>query len=151
MMEYNNKDARVYSRFRLYVPIIDFKNPQKRNNLKIIKIVCIITIAIVTSIFIINSINPIVDKLCINEAQNIATRISNEQSSYIMQNYNYNDLMTITRDNDNNISMIQANTNNINKIISDIPIKIIDEIKDNSNSNIYIYFGSLLGLKIFSR
>ena len=48
---------------------------------------------------IINSISPIIDKNCINMAKSIATKIANEQATVVMNNYKYEDLCTITKDN----------------------------------------------------
>lgn len=153
-MKYNNREAVIYSRpkvkFLVNNKIKENKNQPNSNNTKIRKVIAVIMIAAITATLIIKSINPIIDKLCINEAQNIATTIANRQATNIMQNYSYDDLITVVRDKDNNITMIQANTKTINGIISEIPIKILDDFKDNSNSNIYIYLGSLLGLKTFS-
>lgn len=152
-MKYNQRDAKLYSRARICLPKIKkFNIGSKSNkiNITFFKIITIIVISAITATFIVKSINPIVDKLCINEAQNIATKISNEQSTEVMKEYSYDDLVTVVRDSDNNISMIEANTKNINSIISEIPIKIVDELNNNSNSNISIYFGSILGIKVLS-
>ena len=154
-MKYNKRDVRVYSRGRLHIPLFsnreikkDDIDYEKKKNIR--KFIIIIVVAVFTATMIIKSINPIIDKLCINEAQNIATNISNEQATEIMSKYTYDDLITVVKDKDNNIIMIQANTNTINSIISEIPIKIVNQFKENSNSNIYIYLGSILGLKAFS-
>lgn len=151
-MEYNNKNAKIYSRRRFKIPLTN-KNKENKNTedkRKIKKIIIIIMIAVATATIIIKSIDPIVDKLCINEAQHIATNISNEEARNIMEKYNYNDLVTIVKDKDNNIAMIQANTTVINNIISEINVNILNNIKDNTNSNIHVYLGSILGLKMLS-
>ena len=67
-----------------------------------------------------------------------------------MDKYTYDDLITIIRDNDGNIKMLQTNTKNINQIMSDIPVNIIDRFSKEKNTDIYIYSGSILGIKLFS-
>ena len=91
-----------------------------------------------------------INDLCIDKAKNIATMISNEEATVIMDQYSYDDLITITRDKENNVKMLQTNTKNINKIISDIPVNIVSKFNEEQNSNISIYLGSITGLKIFS-
>jgi len=46
--------------------------------------------------------------------------------------------------------MLQTNTKNVNKIISDIPLNIINKFQEKNTSDIFIYLGSALGLKLFS-
>ena len=46
--------------------------------------------------------------------------------------------------------MLQTNTKNVNKIISDIPLNIINKFQEKKTSDIFIYLGSALGLKLFS-
>lgn len=152
------KNAKIYSRPRInFLDIITSSNKKKNNNNKnnkrtfyIQKIIFIALTAILTANLILRAVNPIIDRLCINAAKNIATRISNEEATYVMNMYQYDDLVTITKDNNNNIVMIQTKTSAINAIASDIPIKILKKFKENDNSNIYIYFGSILGLKTLS-
>lgn len=149
-MDLKEKYARIYSR-----PRINFDGKIKRSkgsneNNFVKKLICIFAIATVTATIIIKSINPIVDTLCIDEAKNIATRISNEEATEIMEKYKYEDFVNITKDSDNNVVMIQANVNAINGIISDIPVHILDKLKENENSNIRISMGSMLGIKLLS-
>ena len=62
----------------------------------------------------------------------------------------YDDLNTIERDSNGNVKMLQKNTKNVNKIISDIPLNIINKFQEKNTSDIFIYLGSALGLKLFS-
>ena len=67
-----------------------------------------------------------------------------------MKQYSYDDLITIVRDSNGNVKMLQTNTKNVNKIISDIPLNIINKFQEKNTSDIFIYLGSALGLKLFS-
>ena len=46
--------------------------------------------------------------------------------------------------------MLQTNIKSVNELTSDIPNNIVSAMKSEENSNISIYLGSILGLKIFS-
>ena len=83
-------------------------------------------IALATFYSITRAINPIINGLCIDKAKNIATQISNEEATKIMDKYTYDDLITIIRDSEGNIKMLQTNTKNINQLMSDIPVNIIN-------------------------
>lgn len=144
--------AKIYSRPRInigkYIVGENRNNNTKNKCLK--KTIIIMIIAAITAAFVINSINPIIDELCLDEAKNIGTKIANEQATIVMDEYQYEDFITIVKDEEQNVVMLQANVNTINSIASDIPLKIIEEFEKDSNSEINIYVGSILGLKIFS-
>ncbi len=153
-MKISKTSERIYSRPRF---IICASKENKTNNTKeryvknkFINIVAIFIIAMFTAIHIIKSLNPVINELCINEAKNIATKVANYEATKVMDKYNYEDFITITKDNNDNVIMLQANTNTINSIASDIPVRILDEFSKNDNTLISIRLGSALGLKIFS-
>lgn len=146
------KESKIYSRARFcsskecLVVNKEISNKDKT----LFSIISIILIAMITFYVVTKAINPIINELCINKAKNIATQISNEEATIIMDKYTYDDLITIIRDNNGNIKMLQTNTKNINQIMSDIPVNIVNRFENKDNANIYIYFGSTLGLRIFS-
>ena len=133
---------KIYSRKRIQVPHIRFNQfPRGKANIKkrkLYEMILIITIAIFAMVMIINAINPIIDKICIDESRNKATLISNKKATEVMENYTYEDLMTIHRDNENNVSMLEANIIVINSLTSDIAVKIQEEINRDSKSMVHI-------------
>lgn len=148
---------KIYSRRRLILPKCSIsifnKNINNKNNLqlvKFIKIVVIVAIAMVTANQIIRAIEPIMDKQCITIAKSIATKISNEQATVVMSNYKYGDLCNVSKDNNGNISMISANVITVNEIISDVAIKIQEELNKEENNSYNIRLGTLTGLKLLS-
>lgn len=157
-MYINEKHAKIYSRGRLQLfnekhnssNLINDKGKIHKKRNKLYYVIVVILIAIITVIAIINAINPIIDKLCFTEAENIATKISNEQATIVMKEYKYDDLIEVTKDSNDNVKMVQTNTANINKIISDIPLKIQQELKKSDNTNINFKLGSIFGLKSLS-
>ncbi|MBO5479330.1 MAG: sporulation protein YunB [Clostridia bacterium] len=143
----------IYRRKQIRLPKIMFQKfgkmePKKRK--KICKFFVIILIMFITFYSIFCSIGPILDALCKDKAKAVATIICNEESTKIISNYQYEDLITIHRDNDNNITMIQSNITPINYIISDVGEKIQKRIDETKSEKIHINLGSFTGSKILS-
>ncbi|MCI8362515.1 MAG: sporulation protein YunB [Clostridia bacterium] len=147
---------KIYSRRRLLIPKLNISIFNQNNNrdnktkLKILKITTIILIAAFTFMRSMEAIRPIMDKQCQNIAKSVATKISNEQATIVMSRYSYDDLCNVSKDANGNISMISANVITINEIISDVAIKIQEELNKKENSNFKIKLGSLTGTRILS-
>lgn len=147
---------KIYSRRRINFPKLevlfhDGKEPKnKKNKVKIVKITSIIGIAIMTASIMVKSISPILDKQCMNMAKSIATKVSNQQATVVMSKYKYEDLCTVTKDTSGNITMISANVNPVNEIISDVAIKIQEELNNTENSKFNIKIGSFTGSRLLS-
>ncbi len=143
----------IYSRKRLKLPKIILKKfnlKNNPNNKKIGKFIIIIAIAVVTFTVSINSITPIFETLCKDKAKSIATIICNEESTKVVQKYKYEDLVTIYKDKDENITMLKSNITPINLIISDVAEQIQKRINEVEQDEIGINLGSFTGSKIFS-
>ena len=95
-------------------------------------------------------IEPVIDMQCMNMAKSIATKVSNEQATVVMADYEYADLMNMTKDEQGNIKMISANVILVNKIISDIPILIQKELDKIENNKFYIRLGTFTGSKLLA-
>lgn len=158
-MKFDERKVNIYSRPRILFSNFNntshnqIKKANRKNHLKgiiLYKVMVVIFIATITAICIVNFINPIIDQISINEVQNKVIRITNNEAQKIMKDYQYDDLVTVVTDNDKNISMIQANTNNINTVASAISMNIVDSLKENTNSKIRIYLGSLFGMTLLS-
>ena len=129
----DNKEQKIFSRYTIKMPKI-YKLRQNKNVRKLIKIIAVLLIAIIVLKCAIDGIMPIIDEQCRNMAKSIATKISNEKATMVMANYKYEDFFEIVKDNENNIKMINANMITINKVISDIPVLIQEEIEKEENS-----------------
>ncbi len=139
-------DTKIYTRHRIRLP----KITDSKNKRKVLKILIILVIAIVVARAILLSVMPIIEERCKTTAKSVATKISNEQATIVMSNYTYDDLINIIKDENGNIKMIGTNIISVNEIISDIPIKIQEEIEKSENSNFNIKLGSFFGSKLFS-
>lgn len=143
---------KIYSRPRIKLPKIFFNNSKidKDKIRKIFTIIAILLIAFFVVKEVLDAVSPIFDTLCENKAKSIATVVTNEQTLKVMQNYSYDDLFTVEKDNDNKISLIKSNINNINKIVAQIALNVQKELDNKGREDISIALGSFTGLKLLS-
>jgi sporulation protein YunB len=126
------------------------QNKSDRKKQKKFIIFSIMTIAIITATTVLKAILPIFDTLCEDKAKSLATIISNEQATVVMREHSYEELFSIEKDNNGNIVMIKSNVSPINEIISDIAIKIQNEIDNQGRENVKIALGSFTGFKLLA-
>lgn len=146
-------DDKIYSRHSFRMPKILQKNfnPKKKANIEMtIKIFVVLIIAITFAHFSLKAIEPIMEENCRGMAKAIATKISNIKATEIMKKYEYSDILNITKDEQGNIKMVETNIFTVNKIISDIPVYIQEELDKSENNSFNIPLGSFLGSKMFS-
>lgn len=146
MKNKNQSVYKIYSRNRL--DIFKIKKNNKTHYFEMVFIIFIIVI--ITCVVIFKSIDPIFENICEDEARAIATKIINIQTSKEMQNYTYDDLFNIQRDENGNIQMINANIFVIDSITSNIANSIQNELEKTRVSNVKISLGSLSGIKILA-
>jgi len=126
---------KIYSRPRIRIPkvLINGEVLNNHKNKKIAKIIIILIIAFSTVKIVLDAVYPIFDTLCEAKAKSIATIVSNEQATNVMKEHSYDELFTLEKDNNNNITMVKSNVLAINEIISDVAVKrkilIIEEEK----------------------
>lgn len=140
-------DEKIFTRKRIKIPKIIIG---KKKVKKIIKIFIILTIAVLVAKSMLKAVEPIIEERCKSLANTIATKICNEQATRVMADYEYDDFCKIIKDEDNNIKMISVNMITINKIISDIPVYILEELNKEENNTFEIRLGSFTGSKILS-
>ena len=107
-------------------------------------------IAFSTVKIVLDAISPIFNALCEDKAKSIATIISNNEATNVMKDHTYDELFTIEKDNDGNITMIKSNVIQMNEIISDVAVKIQNSINERGKENIKITIGSFTGSKLLS-
>ena len=146
-------NSKIYSRPRIRFPKIFFSSGGDKNlkrKQKIVKIFIIMVIAFSTVKIVLYAISPIFESLCEDKAKSIATIISNNEATNVMKDHTYDELFTIEKDNDGNITMIKSNVIQINEIISDVAVKIQNSINERGKENIKITIGSFTGSKLLS-
>mgnify|MGYP004520652505 FL=1 len=146
-------NSKIYSRPRIKFPKIFFANggdKSLKRKQKITKIFIIMVIAFSTVKIVLDAISPIFNALCEDKAKSIATIISNNEATNVMKDHTYDELFTVEKDNDGNITMIKSNVIPINEIISDVAVKIQNSINERGKENIKIAIGSFTGSKLLS-
>lgn len=143
---------KIYSRKRLIIPKIKKINPNTndKHTKKAVDFSLVMIIALCVLFFLTKAINPIFETLCKDEAKGLATKITNEEATNVMREYSYQDLFTIEKDSNDNISMIKSNVFPINEIISDIALKIQKGIDNEGKESIKIPLGSFSGIKLLA-
>ena len=133
---------KIYSRKRIKIPNVNKlfnKNTKKQIYLrKTSKIFLVLIIAFSVVDFIFKAVNPIFETLCEDEAESIATLITNEQATVVMKEHEYGELFTVEKDNNGNITMIRSNIFPINEITSNIAVNIQQEINKRGDDDIEI-------------
>lgn len=117
---------------------------------KIIKI-CILTVVIMLTIETsLNHIDPIFEGICEAKLKSVATIITNQESTKIMNKYQYDELYTIEKDANGDITIIRANVVPINNMISDLTENIQNGFENSNETEIDIPMGNLSGLYFLS-
>lgn len=117
---------------------------------KLLNIVIVLVIAFGVVGMVYRSVSPAFEALCKDEAKGLATKITNEEATKIMEEYNYQDLFSIEKDSNGNIAMIKSNVFPINEIISSIALKIQEDIENQGRKNVKIPLGTFFGINLFA-
>ena len=134
----DRKNEKIFSRYRIKLINLNKINLQNKNVVKLIKIIAILTIAIIVFKVAMEATIPIINEQCKTMAKSIATKISNEEATRVMADYKYEDFCKVEKDENNNIKMIGINMITINQIISDIPVLIQQELEKEENNTFTI-------------
>lgn len=147
---------KIYSRRRFIIKPFNKLNTNKFNlkNIKllrkIIKFISIILIGIYGFKLGFDYLEPIYEALCSEKVKYIATIITNQQSTIVMNQYQYDELYIVEKDSNGNVSAIKSNIVAINNIISDLTEKIQTEFEKIPSEKIYISLGNLTGNYLLS-
>lgn len=91
---------KIYSRKRIKIPKVEGFRFQEKNpkTKKTIKISMMMLVAILTALLIIHALNPMFNTMCLTKAKGIATDILNVESSKVLKDIDYEELVSISRD-----------------------------------------------------
>ena len=138
----------IYSRKRIKIPKIKGFYTDNKNAKKFFSIFIIILIAILTFYSLFKSINPIFEGLCIEKARQIGTYIMNNASNMILDNTEYNNIVSVEKDENNKV--LKTDVVVINKIASDIALEAEKQFKELEKETIKIPIGALTGNKFLA-
>ncbi len=125
-----------------------------RKNIRINKkkkvVILIVLLVLLFYIFVKKIFYPVFISNCEYKAKTLAIRISNDETSKVMDKYSYKDLVNIQTDDNGNVTFIESNVVIMNKIISEITSNIQKEFEESDNGNISINLGTFTGTKFLS-
>lgn len=132
----------IYTRWRIKLPRLrDLKS------VKAIMLIAFFTILIMIGMFL-RSAYPVLKSSCITAASSKGNKIINDEVFKVMQNYTYNDLITIDKDINGRISLIEANSVKINEIITKINSNIQKEFDKIPRITVYLNMGTVSGISV---
>lgn len=137
----------IYSRRKIRIPKL---NADNNKNKKQMKIILILFIAILTLTVILKSITPMFGEKCEEKIRAIATDITNIESSKILKQKSYGNIVELVKDDNGNISVIKSDVVIINEIASDIAVAIQARLNELQTEEILIPAGSFLGSKFLA-
>jgi len=135
----------IYSRKRIKIPKVKGFYTNNKNAKKFFSIFIIILIAIITFYSLYKSITPIFEELCIEKVRAIGTSIMNDASNRILDNIDYNNIVSIEKDGASRV--LKTDVIVINKIASDIALEAEKQFEELENEEIKIPVGALTGNK----
>lgn len=136
---------KIYSRKRMKIFYSDKKTIKKK-----LTFILLIIIAIATIISILKSIDPIFEELCKEEAMQIATDILNTESTKVVHKYEYKDIVSITKNETDNTSILKTDVTVINDIASDIAVEVNKRLEELKQEKVQIPAGAIIGNKFIS-
>lgn len=131
---------KLYSRWRIKLPKL-----RELNSVKAVLLIMFFSIVISVGIFL-KSAYPVFKASCETAASSKGNKIINDEIYKVMQNYTYDDLITIDKDINGKITLIEANTLEINRITSQINSNIQKEFDKIPRITVYINMGSVSGI-----
>ena len=136
---------KIYSRKRIIIPSLTRKGKRKRERRKITKFFPIIIIAMLTMYIVLKAISPIFEDMCVKEASIVAIDIITNDANKVLEKYNYQDIVSISKGESTNI--LKTDVVVINNIATEIINSINSSFKDLEKQEIEMPIGALTGSK----
>ena len=133
----------------MVISLRKIKNQIKNNKKKYITILVIVLVITIFFLFFSILISPVLINTIELKAKSISTRaINSAVSDVIMNSIVYDDLINIVTDEFGNISMIQANTFEINNLSKDLAQTTETKIDEYGRKGVSIAIGSFTGIPL---
>lgn len=146
--------SKIYSRRRFIIKPVKQQNEARRATFiikpKVLKIFVILIIVLIVYKTILGYIEPVFEALCEDETKIRATLISNQESTKIMNKYQYDELYTVEKNEAGDVVIIKSNVVPINNMISDLTEGIQNRFNEMENIPINVPIGNLFGMYYFS-
>ncbi len=124
------------------------KCKKKKKWIKLLVIIAIIFIVIF--LYFHFYVNPQIVNANIASIKSNAITVINMATSGTISSNDYDNLITVSKDNDGNVTLLEVNAKNVNKLNNDIMIEIQTELDKGNLLNYNLPLGTFTGLPILS-
>lgn len=125
-------------------------SPKKKKIVMFFTIILVFIIMLYLYMHIEKNIRPKIKVMSEIKARLIATQAINDAVSKKIQMNVFKDLVNIKTDNMGRVTMVQANTSEMNRIAVETSLYIQKELENISEEDLYISIGNILGSQIFA-
>jgi len=125
-------------------------SPKKKKIVMFFTIILVFIIMLYLYMYIEKNIRPKIKVMSEIKARLIATQAINDAVSKKIQMNVFKDLVNIKTDNMGRVTMVQANTSEMNRIAVETSLYIQKELENISEEDLYISIGNILGSQIFA-
>ena len=112
--------------------------------------VMLLIIIIISSIYLVNKIAPVIEISCQSKAKAIGVKITEETVNELIEDVEYDSLMNLKYNNEGKIIALNANITQLNKLSSKIAYTIQDKLNNLDKVTVKIPFAQLFGINMFS-
>lgn len=132
------------------------KKRRLRRKLKFkVKLCLVLLLTIIVVVFLDAQLRPVIQSMAQYRAKNMATQIMNQAVYEVLDQKSdlFDNILTIQKNQEGNITAVEANTSAINRIQSDLSDSIVNSFMNmvgQENNEIDIPLGTLLGIQLFS-
>lgn len=137
---------KIYSRRRIIIPKLI--KGKRRKHKKFPKFVSIIFVSVLTVYTVMKLVSPVFDDVCAKEASTIAISIITKDAGEVLKKYNYQDILSI--DKNNNANILKTDVVVINNIATEITGSITNSLKNIEKEDIKIPIGVFTGNKFLT-
>ena len=127
-----------------------YEKEKNKSKIQIIKLIITLIIILLLVQMMIRYMEPVFEEMCNEKIKTLAILITNQQSTIVMNKYQYDELYTVERDTNGNIKIIRSNVVPINNMISDLTKNIQKEFEKIGKQKIIIPLGSMSGIYFLS-
>lgn len=141
---------KIYSRPRIIILGKSNKRWNRRNNKFVFFIFIIILCVVIGGSYSLKSAYTVFYEKARSRAKVIGSKIINDSISSVIDNYTYEDFISIENDSNGEINLIKTKVGMINKFKSDINNAVNERFNNNEDSTVNMRLGSFLGNSFFS-
>lgn len=136
---------KIYSRKRIRIPKLKFIYSKNKKLKKRFKLILILLIMIITVYFLSGVVTPIFDNLCVQKAISMSVDKLEGETSRTLEKYDYSNLITVTKNKDDNTNIINTDVEVLNKIVLELTVNLNKEFKNMENEKIGMPIGAFTG------